>query len=67
MADTNRALVGRILVASAVVLTVLAVLCWTGVLPVDPRARGVLGAALGAAALADATIGIIFVTRSRQS
>ncbi|HXG55461.1 MAG TPA: hypothetical protein VNJ03_08805 [Vicinamibacterales bacterium] len=67
MAHENRALVGRILLAGAVVLGVLALLCWTGRLPVDERARGVLAMALGVSALADAAIGCIFLTRSRQS
>ena len=66
MADDNRALVGRILLAGAVVLALLAVLCWSGVLPVDPRARMVLASALGISALADGMIGFIFLTKSRQ-
>ncbi|MEO6213803.1 MAG: hypothetical protein ABIP65_09280 [Vicinamibacterales bacterium] len=67
MADQNRALVGRILLAGAVVLALLAILCWTGRLPVDPGARGVLGIALGVSALADAAIGIVFLMKSRQA
>jgi len=67
MADDNRALVGRILLGGAVVLAVLAVLCWSGRLPVEPPARTVLAAALGVSAAADAVIGFVFLTKSRQS
>ncbi|CAN5727770.1 hypothetical protein BH18ACI5_BH18ACI5_10530 [soil metagenome] len=67
MADDNRALFGRILLGGAVVLALLAVLCWSGRLPVDPRARTVLAAALAASALADGVVGVIFLTKSRQS
>ncbi len=67
MANENRALVGRILLAGALVLGVLAVLCWTGALPVDEGARAVLAMALGVSALADAAIGVFFLTRSRES
>lgn len=67
MPHENRALVGRILLAGAVVLGALALLCWTGTLPVDARARGVLAMSLGVSALADGVIGVIFLTRSRQS
>jgi len=67
MADDNRGLVGRVLLGGAAVLAVLAALCWTGQLPVDPRARTVLSAALGVSALADGVIGFVFLTKSRQS
>ncbi|MEO5894281.1 MAG: hypothetical protein ABIS06_01095 [Vicinamibacterales bacterium] len=67
MAEDNRALVGRILLGGAVVLALLAVLCWSGRLPVDPGARTVLAAALAASALADGIVGFIFLTKSRQS
>jgi hypothetical protein len=64
MAGDNRALVARVLLCGAVVLAVVAVLCWTGQLPVDPRARGVLATALGVSAVADAVIGFVFLTKS---
>jgi hypothetical protein len=67
VADDNRRLVGRILIGGAVVLALLAVLCWSGRIPVDPRARVVLAAALAASAAVDAVIGFIFLARSRQS
>jgi len=67
MADDNRALVGRILLGGAVVLALLAVLCWAGRLPVDPRARTVLAAALTASALADGMIGFVFLTMSGRN
>ena len=67
MADDNRALVGCVLLGGALVLAVIAALCWGGQLPVDPRARGVLGASLGASAVADAVIGFVLLTKSKQS
>ena len=67
MADENRALVGRVLLGGAMVLAALAALCWTGQLPVDPRARTVLAAALGVSALADGVIGFVLLTKARQS
>jgi hypothetical protein len=67
MADDHKALVGRVLMIGAVVLAVLAVLCWTGTLPVDPGARNVLALAFGVAAAGDALIGLFFLTRSRES
>jgi len=67
MADENRALVGRVLLGGAVVLAVLAALCWTGQLPVDPRARTVLAAAFGVSALADGVIGFVFLTKGRDA
>lgn len=66
MVDNNRALVGRILLIGAVVLTLLGALCWTGTLPVDPGARQVLALAFGIAAAGDALIGFIFLTKARD-
>jgi hypothetical protein len=67
MADDPKALVGRVLMIGAVVLAAVAVLCWTGTLPVDPGARGVLALAFGIAAAGDALIGFFFLARSRES
>lgn len=65
--DNNRPLIGGIVLGGAGILALLAVLCWTGVLPVDHGARAVITLALGVAAAADAVVGLIFLTRSRQS
>ena len=64
MADGHGALVGRILLVGAALLAILGVLCWIGVLPIDPGARTVLALAFGIAAVADALIGVFFLTRS---
>lgn len=66
MADTNYALVARVLLIGAVVLATLGVLCWTGTVPVDSGARRVLALAFGLAAAADAVIGFIFLTKARD-
>jgi hypothetical protein len=62
----NRPLVGGIVLASSVVLALLAVLCWTGVLPVGHDRRMTVTLAFGLAAVADAAVGLMFLTRSRQ-
>jgi hypothetical protein len=67
MNDDNRPLIGGIVLASAAVLGLLAVLCWTEVLPVDQDARGMMTLAFGIAAAADAAVGVFFLTRSRPS
>ena len=67
MEHDNRPLIGGIVLASAVVLGLLAVLCWTEVLPVDHGARGMITLAFGIAAAADAAVGVFFLTRSRPS
>jgi hypothetical protein len=67
MTDDNRPLIGGIVLAGAIVLGLLAVLCWTGVLPVDHGARTTISLALGIAAVADLLVGVFFLTRSRQS
>ena len=63
----NRPLIGGIVLGGAGILALLAVLCWTGVLPVDHGARPMITLALGVAAAADAAVGLFFLTRSRQS
>ena len=63
----NRPLVGGIVLGGAVILGLLAVLCWTGVLPVDHGARVTVSLALGIAAFADTLVGVFFLTKSRQS
>ena len=67
MANSDQqALVGRVVLLGAVVLGLLAAMCWTGVLPVDHNARKIVALALGLAAAADAVIGFLFLSRSRQ-
>jgi hypothetical protein len=63
MDDESRALVGRVLLVGAAVLTLLGGLCWTGTLPIDPGARRVMTLAFAIAALADGLIGAFFLTR----
>jgi hypothetical protein len=63
----NRPLVGGIVLASSAVLALLAVLCWSGVLPVGHDRRTTVSMAFGLAAVADAAVGLMFLTRSRQS
>ena len=68
MTEQNaRPLVGGIVLGGAAILTVIAILCWTGVLPVDHGARPWITLALGLAAAGDAMVGFYFLTRSRES
>ena len=67
MTDDNRPLIGGIVLAAAAVLALLAILCWTEVLPVDHSARRMMTLALAVAAAADAAVGVFFLTRSRAS
>lgn len=67
MPDDNRPLIGGIVLGASVVLGLLAILCWTEVLPVDHGARSMMTLALGVAAVADAAVGVFFLTRSRPS
>jgi hypothetical protein len=54
----NRRLAGLILIASALVLALMAVLAWTGVLPFAEEVRLVVALALAAAAVADALVAV---------
>ena len=65
MEDRDRALIGRILLIGAAVLALIALLCWTGTLPIDPGARYVMTLAFGIAAFADALLGVYFVSKVR--
>jgi len=67
MAEDTRPLIGGIVLGAAVVLGLLAILCWTEVLPVDHGARRMMTFAFGVAAVADAAVGVFFLTRSRPS
>jgi hypothetical protein len=59
-----RALVGRALLASALVMAALAVAFGTGWLPVAPGARGPVIGVLVVAAVVDAVIGLKFLQES---
>ena len=61
-----RALVGRVLLASALVMAALAVVFGTGWLPVAPGARGLVVGVLIVAGLVDAVIGLKFLQESNQ-
>jgi hypothetical protein len=67
VADNRQRMVGPILMSSAALLGILAVLFWAGIMPVDERVRGMIALAFGIAALGDALIGLIIVTRSDES
>ena len=64
--QNNRALIGGIVLGGALILAIIAILCWTGVLPVDHGARLWIVLALGIAAAADAVIGLFFLAKARQ-
>ena len=66
MDNGNRGLVGRVLLIGAAVLAVIGLLCWTGTLPIDPGARRVMTLAFAIAAVADALIGVFFLTTRHQ-
>ena len=66
-AQDNRPLIGGIVLGGAAVLGLLAVLCWIGVLPVADGARTPISVTFAIAAVADAAVGWIFLTRSRRS
>jgi hypothetical protein len=66
MSAENRRLAGRFLLIGAIVLGVLAALCWTGVLPIDHGARRVMTLAFAIAALGDALIGMFLLARSQS-
>ncbi len=70
MSDSERAattlLVGRLLLASAAFIAVVAVLFWTGVFPLDERVRLLLATGAAVAALADALLGTFFIWKSTR-
>ena len=67
MAEDNRPLIGRIVLGASLILALLAVLCWTSVLPVEHGARRMMTLAFAIAAATDAAVGVFFLTRSRSS
>ncbi len=62
----NRQLVAKILLLSAVIFAILAILSWSGTLPIDPGARQLFALAFGICAMLDALIGLILWTRSHS-
>jgi hypothetical protein len=64
VADNRKRLVGRILLMGAGVFALLAVLFWSGVMPVDNRTRGMIALAFGIVAVGDGLVGLILTTRS---
>ena len=67
MADTRKRMVGWSLLSSAALLGILAVLSSAAVVPVEERVRGMIALAFAIAALADALIGLVMLTRSDES
>ena len=63
---SNRELVAKILLLSAVIFAILGVLSWTGTLPIDPSARTLFALAFGICAVLDGLIGLILWTRSHS-
>ena len=67
MADDNKPLVGGIILGGALILALLAVLCWTGVIFVDHGQRQTLAIAFALAAAGDVLVGAYFLTRARRA
>jgi hypothetical protein len=63
----KRRLVGNVLLASAAILALFALLVYTGGIPVGSEIRGVLAAVLGLAALGDVLVGFWFIRSSQSS
>jgi hypothetical protein len=64
MADPSRALVGRILLFSAVFLGLLAVIIGFGFAPIDPRTRELFTVGLAICAASEALVGLFLMKRS---
>jgi hypothetical protein len=65
-AASNRLLVAKILLFSAVIFGILAILSWSGTLPIDAGARTLFALAFGICAVLDGLIGLILWTRSHS-
>ena len=63
----NRAAAGRILVFTAFLMLMGALLIWVNVIPVDASLRMYLALALGAAGVADLVIAVFFLKGSSSS
>jgi hypothetical protein len=59
-----RALVGKLLLSSAVVMLGLALAFWFGVIPLGPGARPLVAGVLVVASVADALVGLRFLGES---
>jgi hypothetical protein len=64
MADPNRALVGRILLLSAIFLGLLAAAIGLGLLPIDPRTRDLFTVGLAICAVSEALVALFLLMRS---
>ena len=64
VADSNRALVGRILLLSGGFLGIVALVLWSGALPVDDRMRELFTVGLAVCALSEALVGMFLLMRS---
>jgi len=62
-----RAVAGRAMFLSAVVLAVLAALFGAGMFPVEPGARGLVAGALAVVAVIDVLVGLWFIRGGRPS
>ena len=65
--DSNKPLIGGIILSGAVILAALAFLCWTGVIFVNHGQRQTLALAFGLAAAGDLLVGAYFLTRARKA
>ena len=65
--DGNRATAGRILVFTAFLMLVGALLIWTRVIPVHDPIRTTVSVALGAAGVADLIMAVFFLKGSNGS
>ena len=63
----NRATAGRILVVTAFLMLLGALLIWLGIIPVDESLRRYLALALGAAGIADVFMAVFFLKGSDGS
>ena len=64
--SANRQLVAKILLLSAVIFGILAILSWSGTLPIEAGAHNLFALAFGICAVLDALIGLILWTRSHS-
>ena len=65
--DANKPLIGGIILSGALILGILAILCWSGVIFVDHGQRQTLAIAFGLAAAGDLLVGLYFLTRARKA
>ena len=63
----NSQIIALALVASVVMLSVMAVLAWTGTLPFDESVRQIIAIAFGVAAFTDLVVAIWFFRKGQSS